>query len=329
MVELRSNRRNLISLDPSDVKPSKHNPRGRDEFKKPALAKLRRSVEKHGVLQPIIVSRAGPDGYRLVEGERRWRVATDLGLPRIPAYVIEELPPNDEMVAMYQIHMQRAAWGPADEFRAIRELRAADPDASVGQLVDELGIAPQTLRNRLRVLELFPDIATAVEDGELGFTAALRSVEVAEALRRERPGVVSKLGGEGAVARHLVEKAKWRRGVGPELVRARKYLLDRHATSDASVKRYITNPKATDEELFGGSSRRPAGKPRTTASSSMASSTNGDGGDLILAVRGLRQKIRAVSANDISASRRAALLSELQLLYEAGESLERALLDVD
>jgi ParB family chromosome partitioning protein len=73
-----------------DVLPNPDQPRR--EFDLSALNELATSIKKHGVLQPIIVVRAGK-GYRIVAGERRWRAAKSANLGHIPAIVrsLEEL----------------------------------------------------------------------------------------------------------------------------------------------------------------------------------------------------------------------------------------------
>ena len=50
----------------------------RKHFDKDKLSDLARSIEKHGVLQPVLVRPLGVDEYELVAGERRWR-ATQMG----------------------------------------------------------------------------------------------------------------------------------------------------------------------------------------------------------------------------------------------------------
>jgi len=76
----------------ADIVPNQSQPR--QEFDNLALSELANSISKHGVLQPIIVVRAGPgEGYRIVAGERRWRAAKAAKHTHIPAIVrsLEEL----------------------------------------------------------------------------------------------------------------------------------------------------------------------------------------------------------------------------------------------
>src|SRR3989442_14853125 len=47
------------------------------------LEALARSIKANGVIQPILVRRAG-DGNRIIAAERRWRAARRGGLPKGP-----------------------------------------------------------------------------------------------------------------------------------------------------------------------------------------------------------------------------------------------------
>ncbi len=71
-----------ISLD--DIVRDEDQPR--KDFSEEALRALADSIEEHGVLQPIVVTKEG-DKYKIVAGERRWRAAKLAGLDEIPALV--------------------------------------------------------------------------------------------------------------------------------------------------------------------------------------------------------------------------------------------------
>ncbi|HTS14318.1 MAG TPA: ParB N-terminal domain-containing protein, partial [Candidatus Sulfotelmatobacter sp.] len=71
-----------IALDQVAANPAQPRARAEEE----GLEALARSIEAHGVLQPIVVQET-VDGYRLIAGERRLRAARMAGLTRIPAVV--------------------------------------------------------------------------------------------------------------------------------------------------------------------------------------------------------------------------------------------------
>ena len=61
----------------------------RKEFDKDKIEELPQSINKNGLIQPLIVTKKDSENYTLVAGERRWRASQLAGLPSIPAYVRE------------------------------------------------------------------------------------------------------------------------------------------------------------------------------------------------------------------------------------------------
>lgn len=73
----------IIEIDRDPEQP-------RRKFDEEKLKELAASIREHGVLQPIVVTKAkGKKGakYTIVAGERRWRAAEIAGLEKIPAIV--------------------------------------------------------------------------------------------------------------------------------------------------------------------------------------------------------------------------------------------------
>src|SRR5690242_8912122 len=71
-----------IALD--RITPNQHQPR--TTFDPDGIEELAASIRRHGVLQPIVVSRSG-DGYELVAGHRRVLASRAAGRTTIPAVV--------------------------------------------------------------------------------------------------------------------------------------------------------------------------------------------------------------------------------------------------
>jgi len=77
-----------------DISPNPHNPRRL--FDEEPMRILKESIDKLGILVPVTVyqpseSRAAEtEKFVLLDGERRWRCAGELGLESIPAIIVEE-----------------------------------------------------------------------------------------------------------------------------------------------------------------------------------------------------------------------------------------------
>src|SRR5215470_12803983 len=76
----------LMQVAIDQISPNPYQPRR--TFNEAALEELARSVREHGIVQPLVVTRAG-DRYKLIAGERRFRAAQKAGLTSVPVVVKE------------------------------------------------------------------------------------------------------------------------------------------------------------------------------------------------------------------------------------------------
>jgi ParB family chromosome partitioning protein len=120
----------LASLALASIRPNPRQPRR--HFDPAALAELADSIKARGVLQPIIVARAG-DGYLLMAGERRWRAAQIAGLETLPALIRDDDPLEIAMIE----NLQREDLTPLEEAEGL------------GQLVERFGYTHETLAEML------------------------------------------------------------------------------------------------------------------------------------------------------------------------------------
>ncbi|SFV59210.1 Chromosome (plasmid) partitioning protein ParB [hydrothermal vent metagenome] len=87
-IGLEENFREYIrEINLKDITPNPYQPR--KEFDKESLYELSKSIERHGLLQPIVVIDKGDDAYLLVAGERRLRAHKLAGLESIKAIVAD------------------------------------------------------------------------------------------------------------------------------------------------------------------------------------------------------------------------------------------------
>ncbi len=103
----------LFDIPVNDISPNPFNPRL--TFEDDDLLELKKSISKVGILVPLTVYTNTKDNpktpYILLDGERRWRCAKELGLMVVPANVIDE--PKDvtqNILFMFNIHHYRKEW---------------------------------------------------------------------------------------------------------------------------------------------------------------------------------------------------------------------------
>jgi len=164
----------VIELDIEILQANPLQPRGL--ITKESIADLARSIEKHGVLEPLVVAKT-PAGYQLIAGERRWRASKLAGLKTVPVIIKETTPQGMLEMAIVE-NVQREDLNAIDRaqsfVRLMEEFNLSNKD-----IADRIGKSPPFVSNSLRLLSL-PD---ALKDGLLsnliteGHARALAGIE--------------------------------------------------------------------------------------------------------------------------------------------------------
>ena len=145
------------------------------------LAELAESIRAEGLLQPIVVRRAG-DRYQLIAGERRWRAFQLLKLKTIPARVLEASDASSATLTLIE-NLQREGLNPIEEAYGYASL-IRDFDLTQEQAAERVGKGRATVANSLRLLSLAPEIQGYLAKGLLSVGHAKVLLGVEEAARR-------------------------------------------------------------------------------------------------------------------------------------------------
>ena len=144
-------RSGLVEIPLDLLRPNPEQPR--HTFDETALAELADSISRHGVLQPLLVSEDGAEGYVVIAGERRWRAARLAGLTTVPAVIRERLGARDELALALVENLQRRDLSPLEEARAFEHLRS-EHGLSQAEIAAQVGMDRSTVANALRLLRL-------------------------------------------------------------------------------------------------------------------------------------------------------------------------------
>ena len=140
----------LRDVEVSKVRPNPFQPR--ENFDPTALQELKQSISENGIIQPISV-RAANSGYELIAGERRLRAVSELGLDRIPAYVLE-VTTDEEMIELSLIeNIQRENLNAVDEAKGYQTL-VIKCNLTQDEVAKKVGKDRTTITNSLRILRL-------------------------------------------------------------------------------------------------------------------------------------------------------------------------------
>lgn len=162
------------------IRPNPFQPR--QEFDQEALDELARSMDRAGLLQPVVVRPAGAGHYELIAGERRTRAARQLGWEEIGA-VVRDVDDRTLLTLALIENLQRDALSPIDEALGYQRL-IGEFSASQGDVAELVGRSRSAVSNALRLLKLPEPVQDRVHHGDLstGHARALLQLQDAEAI---------------------------------------------------------------------------------------------------------------------------------------------------
>ena len=229
-----TNAPDILRLPVAHMQAGKYQPRR--HFDEAALAELCESIEKHGLMQPIMVRAIAGNRYEIIAGERRFRAAQLAKLSEVPVIIREATDEQALELALIE-NIQRSDLNPLEEA------------AGYQRLMDEFGYTQEKLSpivgksrshiaNLLRLLKLPEGIKKRIDSGELtmGHARALLMAKDPEQLAREIVEI-------GLSVRQAEERAK---GIAP-------------AQQDAAMEdiaEMISAPKKRPQVLRRGSEEK-------------------------------------------------------------------------
>ncbi|MDG5473877.1 ParB/RepB/Spo0J family partition protein [Jeotgalibacillus sp. ET6] len=149
-------------LSLKDIRPNPYQPR--KIFQKESIEELKKSIQQHGILQPIIV-RKSIKGFEIVVGERRFRACKEAGLHHIPA-VVRDLTDQQMMELAVLENLQREDLTPIEEANAYETLMNK-LSITQDQLAKTLGKSRPHIANHVRLLTLPEAVQDHISEGEL------------------------------------------------------------------------------------------------------------------------------------------------------------------
>ncbi len=143
------------------IQPNPQQPR--TQFDPAGIEELAGSIRRHGVLQPIVVSRNG-DRYELVAGHRRVLASRAAGKTTIPAVVREDV--RDRLELALVENLQRTDLNAIETARAYKLLMETY-DLTQEQLAERVGKSRSQVANMLRALTAPQVLQDAVLEGKI------------------------------------------------------------------------------------------------------------------------------------------------------------------
>ena len=144
----------------------------RKEFDKEKIEELAQSINKNGLIQPLIVTKKDNENYTLVAGERRWRASQIANLKILPALLLPTDLDKDEISLIENI--QRENLKVTEEAQAYQRLIEKN-NYTHDQLSKIVGKSRSHITNLLRILNLHKYFSDLLNKGviSMGHARAL------------------------------------------------------------------------------------------------------------------------------------------------------------
>ena len=251
-------------LSPELIKNNPRNPRR--YFNDEQLDLLRTSIQEIGILVPLIAYEdpEDPGLYVLMDGERRWRCALDLGLEQVPVNVISAPSPLQNLLRMFNIHSVREDWPLISVALSLRDVIEISGETRESRLAEMSGLTRSTVRRAKRLLSLPDEELDLIQaEAHLDRTQQVHredlylEIEAAESVvRNELPEIAERFPRE-EIIRKFAEKREQGtlravtefRDVGKLVKAVDDDLVSRETVTDA-VARLITDVDATPTQVF-------------------------------------------------------------------------------
>ena len=163
------------------VTPNPNQPRM--HFNQEELEELSSSIEKDGLLQPILVREVG-NGYEIIAGERRWQACKLAGLKTVPVRIKEADDMKVLELALIE-NLQRSDLNPIEEAYGYKRMmeRGNKTQSEVASAVSK---GRSTIANALRLLDLPEEAQQLLYEEKItaGHARAILSIPSKEGRRK-------------------------------------------------------------------------------------------------------------------------------------------------
>jgi ParB/RepB/Spo0J family partition protein len=250
-------------VPPSEILPNPENPRM--FFPEESLKILRESIRSVGILVPLTVFKSKTDAkLHLLDGERRWRCAKDLGLSKVPVNIVPEPTTFQNIVVMFNIHALRESWELMPTALKLEVLiRVVKQETSkkhvgVAHLSQITGLTRPTIQRCLTLLELpkqYQDLVLARGEERLKTDFFIELTPVIKKIEHEFPDLFKKYTKNGILDRFI---DKYRNNVITDVVDLREIKTLINSTKkgvareivEQALDRMVGDPKASIKDAY-------------------------------------------------------------------------------
>ncbi len=136
----------------------------RSDAEQAEISRLAKSIAEHGLIHPLVVCPDG-DGFRLIDGERRYRACGEAAVTEVPVIVRHADQETEALDVALVSNMERIDLTPVDEAKAFGRL--LERGLTRKGIAERCGVSQRLVSERLALLTLDEGLYPKVADGTI------------------------------------------------------------------------------------------------------------------------------------------------------------------
>ena len=185
-----SQKENVFYVEVNRIKPNPNQPRR--DFDEEGLKELAKSIRKHGILQPLLVSKVeneNPKGmevyYHLIAGERRLRASQLAGLPQVPVIIRDDMDEEKDRLEIALVeNLQRKDLNSVEEAEAYMHL-SKEFGLTQKEIADKVAKSREYVANAVRILNLPKDMREALRGEKISRSHAKALLAISDTAKQK------------------------------------------------------------------------------------------------------------------------------------------------
>ena len=152
----------IVQVRVEDIIPNKYQPRL--IFNDQDIGELADSIKQYGIIQPLTL-RPFDAKYEIIAGERRYKAAKLLGMETVPAIIMNINDQTSAEIALVE-NIQRKNLNAIEEAKAYKKILEIE-NITQEELAKKIGKTQTTISNKIRLLDLVPEVQDAVLNNQI------------------------------------------------------------------------------------------------------------------------------------------------------------------
>ena len=171
----------IVKIPMEKIRPREDQPR--KNFDQKALESLSESIEKYGLLSPIVLRKTG-NRYEIIAGERRFRASQILGLSEIEAIIRNVDNKKIDVLSIVE-NIQREDLSALEEANAYNEL-IKNYDMTQAEVAKTVSKSRSYIANTLRLLKLDEKSKDELRKGNISSSQARTLLSIKDEKERDK-----------------------------------------------------------------------------------------------------------------------------------------------